>query len=356
MKKINKSIRYFFVLSLLVAFTACKEQTTTKEDVVATTTEQPTEITDPLPSWNEGALKQNLVSFVTAVTDKNSVDFVAPADRIATFDNDGTLWSEKPMYVQLFFALDRIKTLAPEHPEWKTTQPFKAVLENDEKALMESGEKGLLEIVAITHAGMSTDDFENIVKSWIAVAKQPDPRFKTRLFTEMIFQPMLELMDYLRANEFDVFIVSGGGIEFMRPFTEPAYGVPSQNVVGSSIAVKYDYRDGKPVLMRLPKLAFDDDKGGKPVGINSHIGKKPILAFGNSTGDQEMLEWSQSAGAKTFQGLIHHTDAEREWAYGPKSKIGTFSDELMTAAKTNGWNVVDMKTDWKVIFPFELTK
>ncbi|TYA58908.1 HAD family hydrolase [Formosa maritima] len=355
MKKFNKSIYYFFVLTFILAFISCKEQTNAKEPVVAKT-EQPTENKDPLPSWNDGATKHAIVSFVNAVTDKNSADFVKPADRIATFDNDGTLWSEQPMYFQLFFAMDRVKTLAPEHPEWKTKQPFKAVLDNDMKALMASGKKGLLEIVAETHSGMSTTDFETIVLNWVAKAKHPDPRFKDRLYTQMIFQPMLELLDYLRANEFDVFIVSGGGIEFMRPWTENVYGVPSQNVVGSSFKVTYEYNDGKPTLMRLPKFDFIDDKDGKPVGINSHIGKKPILAFGNSTGDQQMLEWSQSKGTKTFQGLVHHTDADREWAYGPDSHIGTFSDELMKKADSSGWHVVNMKTDWKVVYPFELTK
>ncbi len=308
---------------------------------------------DPLPSWNDGKTKKAIVAFVESVTTKNGSHYVKPSDRIATFDNDGTLWSEKPVYVQLLFALDRVKTLAPKHPEWKTTQPFQAVLENDMKTLMAAGEKGLLEIVAATHAGMSTDDFESIVKDWIATATQPDPRFKDRLFTGMVFQPMLELMDYLRANDFQVFIVSGGGIEFMRPWTESVYGVPTQNVVGSSIQVTYEYNDGKPVLTRLAKLDFNDDKGGKPVGINEHIGKKPILAFGNSDGDRQMLEWSQGASGKTLQGLIHHTDSVREWAYGPDSKIGTFSDSLMKEANTKGWFVVDMKSDWNVIFPKE---
>ncbi|MDW5289135.1 HAD family hydrolase [Formosa sp. PL04] len=311
-------------------------------------------MTDALPSWNEGENKSAIIEFVEDVTNQDSNNYIPVTDRIATFDNDGTLWSEKPLYTQLLFAFDRIKTLAPEHPEWKTTQPYKAVLENDEKALLESGEKGLFEILAVTHAGDSTVDFETIVTNWIATTKQPDPRFKDRLFTDMVFQPMLELMDYLRANDFEVFIVSGGGIEFMRPWTENAYGVPTQNIVGSSIKVSYEYRDGKPVLMRLPKIEFIDDKDTKPAGINAHIGKKPVFSFGNSSGDQEMLEWSQSAGKKTFQGLVHHTDAKREWAYGPDSKIGTFPTELITIANTRGWHVVDMKSDWNVIFPFDL--
>ncbi|WP_188464375.1 HAD family hydrolase [Bizionia arctica] len=351
MKTTFKSIT--IITTFCIFLVSCNQKTETKVDKTVTTIENAIK-PDPLPSWNDGDNKKAIIEFVEAVTNKDGGDFIPAIDRIATFDNDGTLWSEKPVYSQLLFAFDRIKTLAPEHPEWKTKQPFKAVLENDEKALMASGEKGLLEIIAVTHAGMSTTDFETIVTNWIATAKQPDPRFKDRLFTEMIFQPMLELMEYLRANDFEVFIVSGGGIEFMRPWTEKTYGVPTQNVVGSSIKVSYEYNDGKPVLMRLPAVAFIDDKDTKPAGINSHIGKKPILAFGNSTGDQEMLEWSQSAGIKTFQGLVHHTDAAREWAYGPDSKIGTFSDALMTKANSSGWNVIDMKTDWKVIFPHEL--
>lgn len=325
----------------LLFFAACNEAPKEKQQVRK----------DPLPSWNEGKIKEAIISFVQTVTDKNSADFVKPADRIATFDNDGTLWAEKPVYTQVFFALDRIKVLAPEHPEWKTTQPFKAVLDNDMKALMESGDKGLLEIVAVTHAGMSTEDFEEIVSKWIATAKDPNPRFENRLFTQMVYQPMLELMDYLRANEFKVFIVSGGGIEFMRPWTERVYGVPAEQVVGSSIKVKYEFNDGKPVLMRLPEVNFIDDTDGKPIGINSHIGKKPIMAFGNSDGDRQMLQWTQGNTGKTFQGLVHHTDAEREWAYGPESKVGTFSNSLMKEADTSGWYVVNMKDDWKVIFP-----
>jgi hypothetical protein len=321
--------------------TACQQQT--KEE-----NKSPI---DPLPSWNEGQTKQAILSFIHEVTDPNNADYVKPSDRIATFDNDGTLWSEQPMYFQLIFALERVKVLAPQHPEWKTTQPFKAVLENDKKTLMASGEKGLLEIVAATHAGMSTDDFEEIVNKWIATAKHPGPRFSDRLFTQMIFKPMLELMDYLRANDFKVYIVSGGGIEFMRPWTDRVYGVPAEQVVGSSIKVKYEYKDGKPVLMRLAEINFIDDKTGKPIGINEHIGKKPILSFGNSDGDRQMLQWCQSNPGKTFQGLVHHDDAEREWAYGPDSHFGTFSNSLVQEADSSAWHVVSMKDDWKVIFP-----
>jgi phosphoserine phosphatase len=339
--KIAKTTSLALIFMLFIA--ACQQESKEVQKAPAPA--------DPLPSWNDGKTKKAILSFVNTVTDKNSTDFVPPTERIATFDNDGTLWAEQPFYSQLFFALDRIKVLAPEHPEWKTTQPFKAVLENDTKALMASGEKGLLEIVAVTHAGMSTEDFEKIVSSWIETAKHPDPRFKDRLFTQMIYQPMLELMDYLRANEFDVFIVSGGGIEFMRPWTDRTYGVPAEKVVGSSIKVRYEFNDGKPVLIRLPEVNFIDDKDGKPVGINSHIGKKPILAFGNSDGDRQMLEWSQGNTSNTFQGLISHTDSTREWAYGADSKVGTFSNVLMQQADSSGWHVVNMKEDWKVIFP-----
>lgn len=242
---------------------------------------------DPLPSWNDTATKTAIVEFVQAVTDAGSKSFVEPADGIATFDNDGTLWSEKPLYFQLLFAMDRVKALAPNHPEWKTKQPFRAVLENDEKALLASGEKGLLEIVMATHAGMTTTEFEQIVKRWIATAQHP--RFK-RPFTDLVFQPMLELLAYLRANGFKTFIVSGGGIEFMRPWTEKVYGVPPEQVVGSSIKTRFEMRDGKPVLVRLAQINFIDDKAGKPIGINEHIGKRPIFAFGNSDGDREMLQ------------------------------------------------------------------
>jgi phosphoserine phosphatase len=339
----NKFIGFAFVF--LLFFAACQEQPKQIQN------ENQKVSVDPLPSWNDGTNKEAIISFVQIVTDKNHPDYVAPADRIATFDNDGTLWSEQPMYFQLIFALERVNALAPEHPEWKTIQPFKAVLENDMKTLMESGDKGLLEIVAATHAGMSTDDFEEIVNKWIATAKHPGPRFNDKLITQMVFQPMLELMDYLRANDFKVYIVSGGGIEFMRPWTDRLYGVPAEQVVGSSIKVKYEYYNGKPVLMRLAEINFIDDKTGKPIGINEHIGKKPILSFGNSDGDRQMLQWCQSSRGKTFQGLVHHDDAEREWAYGPDSHIGTFSNALMQEADTSAWHVVSMKDDWKVIFP-----
>jgi hypothetical protein len=306
--------------------------------------------TDPLPSWNEGPAKQAIVSFVRATTTQGSPRFVPPAERIATFDNDGTLWAEQPLYFQLLFALDRVKALAPQHPEWKTKEPFASLLKGDVRKALAGGEKAIAEIVMVTHAGMTTEEFEGIVKEWIATAKHP----KTgRLYTEMVYQPMLEVLAYLRANGFKTFIVSGGGIEFMRPWTERVYGIPPEQVVGSSIKTKYEMRDGKPVLVRLPAIDFIDDKAGKPVGINSHIGRRPIAAFGNSDGDRQMLEWTQGGGGARLMILVHHDDAAREWAYGPKSKIGTFSDSLMAEAGKQGWTVISMKNDWKRIFAFE---
>jgi phosphoserine phosphatase len=305
---------------------------------------------DPLPSWNDGPAKQAIIGFVQTTTTQGSPSFVPPAERIATFDNDGTLWAEQPMYFQLIFAIDRVKTLAPQHPEWKSKEPFASLLKGDVKKALAGGEKAIAEIVMATHAGMTTAEFEKIVKDWIATAKHP----KTgKLYTEMVYQPMLELLAYLRDNGFKTFIVSGGGIEFMRPWTERIYGIPPEQVVGSSIQTKYEMRNGTPVLVRLAKIDFIDDKAGKPVGINSHIGRRPIAAFGNSDGDQQMLEWTQAGGGARLMMLVHHDDAEREWAYGAKSKIGTFSDALMAEAKKQGWVVISMKNDWKRIFAFE---
>jgi phosphoglycolate phosphatase-like HAD superfamily hydrolase len=304
---------------------------------------------DPLPSWNQTWSKAAIVEFVGAVTDKNGKDYIEPAERIAVFDNDGTLWVEQPMYPQLAFAIDRIKVLAPQHPEWRTIQPFKAVLENDLKALAASGEKGLIQLVMASHAGMTVDEFEQIVKDWLATAKHPKFR---RPYTDLVYQPMLELLVYLRANGFKTWIVSGGGIEFMRPWTERVYGIPPEQVVGSSIRTKFELRDGKPVLMRLPEVNFIDDKAGKPVGINQHIGRRPIAAFGNSDGDFQMLEWTTSGSGPRFGLIVHHDDAEREWAYDRTSSIGKLDRGLDEAAK-RGWLVASMQRDWKFIFPFE---
>ncbi|MGR9300008.1 HAD family hydrolase (plasmid) [Rhizobium leguminosarum] len=303
--------------------------------------------TDALPSWNDTAPKQAIISFVEKVTKPGSADFVPEAERIAVFDNDGTLWVEHPIYTQLAFALDRVKVLAPQHPEWKETQPFKAVLEGDMKALAASGEKGLVELVMTTHAGMTSSDFQKIVTDWLASAR--DPKFK-RPYTELVYQPMVELLAYLRANGFKTFIVSGGGIEFMRPWAEKVYGVPPEQVIGSSIKTEFRMQDDTPTLFRLPEVNFIDDKAGKPVGINQQIGRRPIAAFGNSDGDLQMLQWTTMAGGPARLGvLIHHTDAEREYAYDRDTEFGRL-DKALDAASIAGWTVIDMKSDWKQVF------
>jgi phosphoglycolate phosphatase-like HAD superfamily hydrolase len=302
---------------------------------------------DPLPSWNDTASRHAIVAFVDKVTRAGSPDFVAVAERIATFDNDGTLWSEQPMYVQAFFAFDRVKALAPQHPEWRQKEPFASILKGDVKAALAGGERALADIIMATHAGTTTEEFEGVVRDWIGTAKHP----KTgRLHTEMVFQPMLELLTYLRANGFKTFIVSGGGIEFMRPWAEKVYGIPPEQVVGSSIKTRFEVRDGTPVLLRLPELNFVDDKAGKPVGINMHIGRRPIAAFGNSDGDLQMLQWTAAGPGPRFCLYVHHTDAAREWAYDRSSHVGSL-DKGLDEARAKGWVVVDMKNDWKVIFP-----
>jgi haloacid dehalogenase-like hydrolase len=303
--------------------------------------------TDPLPSWNDTAPKKAIEAFVEKVTKDGSPDFVPIDERIATFDNDGTLWVEQPMYTQLAFVIARVKELAPQHPEWKTTQPFKGVLEGDLKAVAATGEKGLVQLMAATHAGMSVDEFHKIVLDWLASAQHP--RFK-RPYTQCVYQPMLELLAYLRVNGFKTFIVSGGGVEFMRPWTEKVYGVPPEQVVGSSIKTQFQMVNGRPELMRLPEINFIDDKEGKPVGINQYIGRRPIAAFGNSDGDEQMLEWTAAGSGARFMLLVHHTDADREYAYDRKSEFGQL-DKALDEANAKGWTVVDMKNDWKTIFP-----
>ncbi|HSO17961.1 MAG TPA: HAD family hydrolase, partial [Desulfosarcina sp.] len=302
---------------------------------------------DQLASWNDGPAKQAIIEFVKTVTQAGSPDFVPLAERIATFDNDGTLWAEQPMYFQLFFALDRVQALAPQHPEWKTQEPFASLLKGDVKAALAGGDKAILEIVMATHAGMTTTEFEKTVTDWLAKAQHPKTK---RRYTEMVYQPMLELLAYLRANGFKTFIVSGGGIEFMRPWTEAVYGIPPEQVVGSSIQTKFEMRGEGPVLVRLPKINFIDDKAGKPVGINAHIGRRPIAAFGNSDGDLQMLQWTAAGDGARFALLVHHTDAEREWAYDRQSHIGRL-DKALDEAKAKGWAVVDMEKDWRRIYP-----
>ena len=305
--------------------------------------------TDPLPSWNDGPAKARIVGFVQAVTEQGGKDYVPPADRIAVFDNDGCLWSEQPAYFQLLFAIDRVKALAPKHPEWKTKQPFKAVLEGDMKALAASGEKGLAELVMATHANLTSDEFAQIVRVWLATARHPKLE---RPYTDLVYQPMLDLLAYLRANGFQTWIVSGGGIEFVRVFSEARYGVPPQQVVGSSVKTKYEARDGKPAIVRLPQIDFIDDKAGKPVGIHKFIGKRPIAAFGNSDGDFEMLEWTTSAPGARLGLIVHHDDAEREFAYDRNSHVGRLARGLDEAPK-RGWTIVSMKNDWRTVYPPE---
>lgn len=304
---------------------------------------------EPLPSWNDGPAKQDITEFVQAVTDQTSKDFVKPAERIAVFDNDGTLWSEQPAYFELLFAFDEVKRTAAQHPEWKTTQPFKAVLENDHAALAASGMDGLLKIVGATHSGMSTEAFDDYVKTWLSQARHP----KTgKPYTEMIFQPMLEMLDYLRSQDFKTYIVSGGDTDFMRAFAEKVYGIPPEQVIGTTFVTAFEYKDGKASIMRTPKLAHNDDGPGKPVSIEAVIGRRPILAFGNSDGDLQMLQWTAAGGGKRFMGLVHHTDAKREWAYDRNSNVGRL-DKALDEAKTRGWTVVDMASAWRRIYPFE---
>ena len=302
---------------------------------------------DPLTTWNPGSVKDAIVGFVERTTRQGGPDYVPPAERIAVFDNDGTLWAEQPFYSQLAFALDRVKALAADHPEWKTTQPFKAVIDGDIKAVLASGAGGLAQILAVSHAGITTEAFEQIVADWIASARHPGTK---RRYDEMIYQPMLELLAHLRASGYKTFIVSGGGVEFMRPWVERVYGIPPEQVVGSRGKVKYEVKDGIPSLFKLPEIDLNDDKAGKPVGIHQVIGRRPTIAFGNSDGDFEMLEWTTSAKGPRLGVIIHHTDGEREWAYDRDSQIGQLVRGLDEGPK-RGWVIVDMKRDWNVIYP-----
>jgi phosphoglycolate phosphatase-like HAD superfamily hydrolase len=307
---------------------------------------QPTAQRDALPSWNDGPSKQAIVKFVTEASVRGGSGYIAPADRIAVFDNDGTLWAEQPIYFQFAFSLDRVKVMAPQHPEWKTTQPFQAVLEGDMRALADSGTRGLAEIVVATTTGLSTDEYARIVSEWLRTARHP--RFKVA-YTDLVFQPMLELLSYLRANSFKTFIVSGGDTDFMRTFAQRAYGIPPEQVVGSTVETIFEVKDGRYSLMRQPKMDFIDDGPGKPVGINKFIGRRPVLAFGNSDGDHQMLQWTAAGTGPRFVGLVHHTDAEREFAYDRQSSIGKL-DKALDEATAQGWTVVDMKSEWKTVF------
>ena len=341
----RKTIHILGLGILISVFISCTSNTENLNQV-----SENVEKSDPLPSWNEGATKSAIINYVSEVTNAESENLIAISDRIATFDNDGNLWSEQPAYFQLFFAIDRVKALAPEHPEWKTEQPFKAVLENDMEELAKQGEHGILKLVMATHAGNTTDEFEAIVKAWLATAKHP--RFN-RPYTDLVYQPMLELIKYLQENDFKTFIVSGGGIEFMRPWVEEVYEIPKDQVIGSSIKTEYEYNNGNPVIKRLPELDFIDDKEGKPEGIHKFIGRKPVFASGNSDGDLQMMRWAESNKLKSFMLYVHHTDSIREWAYDRKSHIGRL-DKGLDEANEKGWTVIDMKEDWKIIYPFKL--
>jgi phosphoglycolate phosphatase-like HAD superfamily hydrolase len=306
-------------------------------------------LANPLPSWNDGEVKSSIVAFVESVTNAASPNYVPAPERVAVFDNDGTLWSEQPIYFQFFFALDRIRAMAPEHPEWQDQQPFKAILESDFDTVMAGGRHAIEEILLTSHSGMTTAEFEQLVSEWIATARHPTTE---RLFTQMVYQPMLELLAYLRANDFKTYIVSGGGIEFMRPWVQEAYGILPEEVVGSSFKVEFEMRDDGPVLMHLDEINFVNDKAGKPVGISRFIGRRPIFAFGNSDGDLQMLQWTAGRDGASFMGIVHHTDAEREWAYDRESHIGHL-DEALNEASEHGWTIVDMKRDWAAIYPPE---
>ena len=327
-----------FILTLLVGFLS-----------IGCATRPGTETQDPLPSWNDGPSKQGIVEFVRNVTDANSADYVEPSERIAVFDNDGTLWAEKPIYFQFFFILDRIRSMAPDHPEWKTTQPFQAVLENDFETLGATDRDALAYMMGIAVSGTTTEEFEDIVKNWLATTVHP---VTGQPYTSMVYQPMLELLDYLKANGFTNFIVSGGGIGFMRPWSEAVYGIPPERVVGTSMELEYELLDGKPVIQRKPQLHFLNDKGGKPVSIERFIGRRPILAAGNSDGDYQMLEWTTAGKGKRLGLIVHHTDAEREWAYDRDSTSGRL-DRGLDHAAANGWLLIDMASEWKLVFPAE---
>ncbi len=304
---------------------------------------------EPLPSWNDTPAKARIMDFVKATVTEGGNGYVAPSDRIAVFDNDGTLWSEQPYYTQLGFVLDRVKALAPRHPEWKTKEPFKSVLAGDMKGIARGGEKGIVDLVMATHAGMTTEEFSKTVSDWFATAKHPRTG---KPYAEMTYVPMRELLDYLRANGFSTYIVSGGGVEFMRPVTERIYGIPPEQVVGSTIATQYDLVGDVPVLKRLPKIDFIDDGPGKPVGINKFIGARPIFVAGNSDGDYEMMRWTTAGEGPSFAMLVHHTDADREYAYDRESAFGKL-DKALDEAERRNWLVVDMKRDWKTIFAFQ---
>lgn len=353
MKYIKQTLMSMAFLIPLVAFSeeAKEEQVAEKPKEVAqeNAIEVSFYVVEPLGSWNEGASKKSILDFIEKVRNEGEQGYVEPEDRIAVFDNDGTLWAEQPVYFQAMYALDKVKEMAPNHPEWKDKEPFKSVLSGDNNKALQQGKDALLEIVKATHAGMTTTEFSDSVRKWIDTAKHPT---SGKLIKEMVYQPMLEVLETLRDNDFKTYIVSGGGIDFMRVFAEEVYGIPPEQVIGSSVEVKFEMRDGVPVLVREPKIGFIDDKEGKPVGIHTHIGKRPIAAFGNSDGDLQMLQWTAAGEKPNLCVYVHHTDSEREWAYDRNSHIGKL-DKGLDEAKAKGWTVIDMKADWKTVFPEE---
>lgn len=344
MKKLRQIHTIFFVLIAFLIYSCDTEKQHINNENSFTNSDS-----DPLPSWNEGQTKSAVITYVNEVTDKGSSHFIPEKDRIATFDNDGNLWSEQPAYFQLFFAIDRVKIMAENHPEWKNEQPFKAVLENDMEELAKQGEHGLLQLVMATHAGNTTEEFKTDVQQWIKTAQHPT---KKVTYDKLVYQPMLELLTYLRANNFKTFIVSGGGVDFMRAFITEIYGIPEEQIIGSRIKTAFEYNNGNPIIKRMPELEFIDDKDGKPLAIQKIIGKKPVFASGNSDGDLQMMQWTASNSYHSFMLYLHHTDAEREWAYDRDSHIGKLDKGLDQAVK-DGWTVIDMKNDWKLIYPFE---
>ena len=339
---ITKGISLFLIIIL---FASCAHN-----EIAEPINEVAVENTDPLPSWNDGATKTAIIDYVTDVTKSESPNFIEIKDRIATFDNDGNLWSEQPAYFQLFFAMDRIKELAAEHPEWKDEQPYKAVLEDDMQELAKQGDHGLVKLVMSTHTGTTTEEFYAIVKEWTSKAKHPTKKVG---YDKLVFQPMLELLQYLRANNFKTYIVSGGGVDFMRAFVTEIYGIPEEQILGSRVKTEYDYNNGNPVINRLPELEFNNDKAGKAINIQKIIGKKPVFSSGNSDGDLQMMQYTASNKLKSFMLYVHHTDSVREWAYDRKSSIGRL-DKGLDEANEKGWTVIDMEKDWKVIFPYEM--
>ena len=347
MKQLRKLRNFTFVLFTFLIYSCNTDKTNIKNENSASASVQ-----DPLPSWNEGQTKSSIIAYVNSVTDVNSPDFIPVKDRIATFDNDGNLWSEQPAYFQLFFAIDRVKAMVSNHPEWKNEQPFKAVLEDDMEALAKQGEHGLIKLVMATHSGNTTEEFEADVQDWIRTSRHPT---KNVTYDQLVYQPMLELLQYLQAKNFKTYIVSGGGVDFMRAFVTGIYGIPEEQIIGSRIKTAFDYNDGNPVIKRLPELDFIDDKDGKPLNIQKIIGKKPVFSSGNSDGDLQMMQWTASNKYKNFMLYVHHTDSEREWAYDRESHIGRL-DKGLDQALRDGWTVIDMKKDWKLIYPFELDK